>query len=492
MNRINTFLVLAAFMALCLSANAQITVIDSGYCGGVGDGKNLEWKLTSDSVLTISGSGDMADYVYDAYVPWYSYQFSIFTIMIGDSVTTIGNYAFSNCRRLTSVTIPNNVTTIGYYAFSNCYNLRSVTIGNSVITIGNWAFDSCNDLTSVSIGNSVTTIGDYAFQHCSSLNSIIIPHSVVTIGYSVFWNCSNLTSIDINSNNFKYSSIDGIVYKKMQDTLILCPQGKTGTVVIPNSVTAIGDEAFHACRNLISVTIGNNVICIGHEAFDYCTSLTSITMPNGITTIGNYAFRGCGRLTSITIPDSVTSIGCGTFQTCNNLNSIMIGNSVKTIGDMAFFSCNKLTSITSKAITPPMLGSDVFYKVPANIPVFVPCGTLADYQRDWTYFSNFIEDCESIDEIVPNEKISVYPNPTSGQLIISLPNPSEGGAYTAEDIEIYDVLGQKVLAPLSPPEGGKSPLSFGEGQGVRLDVSHLPAGVYFLRIGDKVMKFVKE
>ena len=114
-------------------------------------------------------------------------------------VTSIGDYAFNQCRSLTSVTIPNSVTSIDNNAFTHCNLLTSVTIGNSVTSIGHEAFYGCSSLTSVTIGNSVTSIGFYAFTYCSSLTSVTIPNSVTSIGVSAFFGCSALTSVTIGS-----------------------------------------------------------------------------------------------------------------------------------------------------------------------------------------------------------------------------------------------------------------------------------------------------
>ena len=144
--------ILLIALLMGLSANAK----SSGTCG-----PNLKWLLTDDGVLTISGKGEMDDYIFS---PWR--DSGVKRIIIGNRVTTIGQTAFSGCSSLTSVTIPNSVTTIGKYAFSNCSSLTSVTIPNSVTTIGEAAFTNCSSLTSVTIPNSVTEIGYYAFRDC--------------------------------------------------------------------------------------------------------------------------------------------------------------------------------------------------------------------------------------------------------------------------------------------------------------------------------------
>ena len=217
---------------------------------------------------------------------------SLTSVTIPNSVTSIGAYAFSGCSGLTSVTIPNAVTSIGGEAFSGCSGLTSVTIPNSVTSIGGEAFSYCRGLTSVTIGNSVTSIGDNAFGSCSGLTSVTIPNSVTSIGGEAFSYCSSLENINVELGNNNYSSIDGILYNKDQTSLLCCPGAKI-SVTIPNSVTSIGNDAFHGCYGLTSVTIPNSVTSIGNDAFYDCSGLTSVTIPNSVTSIGSYAFGYC-------------------------------------------------------------------------------------------------------------------------------------------------------------------------------------------------------
>ena len=275
---------------------------------------------------------------------------SLTSVTIPNSVTSIGYAAFKACSGLISIVvaegnpaydsrencnaiirtelneliagcqntiIPNSVTSIGDWAFENCSRLTSVTIPNSVTSIGDWAFAGCYDLTSVTIGNSVTSIGDKAFLYCWRLTSITIPNSVTSIGDGAFESCSGLTSITLGKN-----------------------------------LTIIGDNAFYDCKSLTSVTIPNSVTSIGDGAFAGCYYLTSVTIPNSVTSIGDDAFRDCHSLTSITIPNSVTSIGDGAFESCSGLTSITLGKNLTIIGDNAFYLCH-LLEVTSYAATPP-------------------------------------------------------------------------------------------------------------------------------------------
>ena len=194
--------------------------------------------------------------------------------VIPNSITIIGERAFSNCYGLTSITIPNSVTSIGEEAFSFCSGLTSVTIGNSVTSIGDNAFLACEGLTSVTIGNSVTTIGYYAFEGCESLTSVTIPSSVTSISRGVFSYCYGLESIIVENGNTIYDSRDNCnaIIETETNTLL---QGCKNTV-ISGSVTSIGIGAFRNCVDLTSLTIPNSVTSIGEEALYGCTGLTSV------------------------------------------------------------------------------------------------------------------------------------------------------------------------------------------------------------------------
>ena len=325
------------------------------------------------------------------------------SITIPNSVTSIGNSAFSSCSSLTSISIGNSVTSIGDYAFSDCSRLTSITIPNSVTSIGNNAFSGCSSLTSITIPNSVTSIGNYAFNGCRSLTSITIPNSVTSIGSSAFSGCSNIAEIHI-SDIAKWCDIDfkgsasNPLYNK--NACLYVSGNKITELVIPEGVDSIKNYAFYNYAQLTSITIPNSVTSIGEWAFYYCSSLTSITIPNSVTSIGNYAFSGCTSLTSITIPNSVTSIGGRAFSSCSSLISITIPNSVTSIGDEAFLYCSRLTSITiPNSVT--SIGNSAFYACSSLTSIEIP-NSVTSIGDDAFYW------CSSLTSIeIPNSVTSI-------------------------------------------------------------------------------------
>ena len=260
----------------------------------------------------------------------------------GKSVTAIGLEAFSYCSKLTSVTIPDSVTSIGEYAFYYCTRLASVTIGNGVTSIGNSAFRDCNKLTSVTIPDSVTTIGSAAFYYCGNLDSVFMGSGITSIGSSAFYGSSSLTNVYMKDIaawceiSFADKYANPLLYASK-----LYVNGELLTeLIIPDSVTTIGEFAFYDCDNITSVTISDSVTTIGGYAFAYCYRLTSVTIGDSVTTIGPSAFDNCSNLVGVVLPKSLTEIGYYGFSNCRNLAEVHYKGTADDSEEITFRSDN--------------------------------------------------------------------------------------------------------------------------------------------------------
>lgn len=207
------------------------------------------------------------------------------------------------------------------------------------------------------IREGVVKIEDEAFSDCSNMISIEIPASVTFISGWAFRGCTKLASFETSDLNESYTSIDGILFTKDKKTLVAFPPGKSlSSIVIPKSVTTIGDYAFYECKDLTEIKIPDGVVAIGNNTFSGCIGLSSIVIPTSVSSIGNYAFSGCTRLSSVEINKSdnyyedssksayptiikTLTIGDWAFLGCSNLNTFDISNSISSIGNGVFSGC---------------------------------------------------------------------------------------------------------------------------------------------------------
>ena len=302
--------------------------------------------------------------------------------------------AFSMCNFLTSIIVPNSVTSIGEGAFSGCILLFNIIIPNSVTSIGDWAFMDSNALSHIVISNSVTSIGDGVFSGCFSLKYIFIPVNVICLNGNPFseWN----GKLDCLSTNFVHEC--DILFNKDKSEIISFRNQKIESYIIFSNVKRIGDSAFSGCTSLSNIIIPDSVTSIGDGAFYGCSSLTKIVLPDSVTSIGFGAFEGCISLAEVVISDSVTSIGSNAFRDCSSLSNIVIPDSVTSIGDYAFEGCASLSDIVvPDSVT--SIGSNSFRGCRSLSNIVIPDNVTS-------IGSNAFRDCSSLSNIVISDSVT--------------------------------------------------------------------------------------
>ena len=366
------------------------------------------------------------------------------------AVTVIGNAAFMYCFYLTSLTIPNSANTIEEAAFAYCSGFTgNLMIPNSVNTIEASAFHTCYGFDGTLIlGSGVTSIGAWAFNSCDGLTGVLnIPSNVASIGEDAFVYCK-FDGIVVDPENPNYDSrndCNAIIETSTNELLTGCKN-----TAIPNTVTAIGDNAFKGITGMTSIEIPNSVVSIGDNAFAFCFDLTGdLVIPNSVETIGESAFFQCEGLDG----------------------KLVIGESVSYIGDMAFRKCTHISEAVSLVTTPPALGNDLGGMAFAEFGIqtlTVPCGCVEAYQNSQWYdpiglngFYEFIEDCTAVSE-VDAVVTAVYPNPTYSMVRIE--------AESIQSISIFNMFGEKVF------EGSAY------GDTFEYDFSQQKAGMYFIKV----------
>ena len=316
-----------------------------------------------------------------------------------------------------------------------------------------------------------------------SITTAVIGSGVTFLSYEAFTDCYRLTAFDVDANNNVYSSENGILFNEDKTILYRCPEGKSGSYTIPNTVTTLNGGAFAYCSKLTEVVIPNSVTAISDAAFGFCTRIEEIIIPNSVTSIGNGAFYYCIGLTKVTIPGSVTFVDMSAFKYCSGLTELTIPNSVTTMGWNAF-ACQNLTDIYVSWNNPPAISTeydvwDVFYTVPkSKVRLHIPSGTKSIYKKSpvWQDFL-LVEDGLTGMEETHTDALKLYPNPVKEVLII------ENGELTIENAGIYDLSGKIIIdCQLSTTNS--------------INVSALPQGIYFVKLetnkGIIKKKFIKK
>ena len=368
-------------------------------------GENLNWLITCDGELVITGSGAMTDFNYSNRAPWTAYSSEIKSVSLPDGLTHIGAWSIYQIPNIESVVIPEGVKSIGYVGFAGSRNLKSVTLPNSLETIGSMCFQA------------------------TALQTLYIPANVASIGEGITEECEALLSIVVSEDNSTFDSREGCnaIIKTANNTLI----AGCKTTIIPNTVTAIGNFAFSSNHNVEDVRIPNSVESIGDYAFQYCSGFKNLVIPTSVTYISGTAFTGCAFATIKVVPgnpkfdsrdncnaiietatkklikgseftvmpDGITAFGEGAFMSNRNLKFINIPATVESIEKNALIYCNNLKAITCLATVPPAAADLAFnygaassISIDPSIPVYVPGASIEAYKaaKNWNYFTNFV------------------------------------------------------------------------------------------------------
>lgn len=334
------------------------------------------------------------------------------------SVADISRLAF-NSAEFETVILPDSIKSIGGYAFFGCESLQSIVLPDGLTTIEYSTFDRCSSLAKITIPDGVEEIQSQAFWECESLVSIKLPESLIHIGQSAFAGCSSLDSIDI-----------------------------------PDSVTTIESYAFEECTALRCASLSNSLTKIDSSTFRQCTSLLFVDLPESLTEIASSAFSDCKSLETIDIPFGVTTIGSYAFHDCSILNAVTLPESVERINAYAFGRCSSLIGVTMLGDNPPIIDATAFEGCDSIRMICVPASALSEYQaaEGWSSYGDKLEAVYNL-TVVNGVDSGWYP---SGQTIPLVAHVPEGQHFTgwvvdpADSVSIID--SSSIIAGIIMPE----------------------------------------
>ena len=254
-----------------------------------------------------------------------------------------------------AVTIPNEVTidgktlkvvTVAEEAFSNCTKLSEVSIPEGIEAIEESAFSGCEELSTLQLPQSLKVIEEESFEGCA-LSSVNIPANVESIGYDAFQSCSKLKKFEVAVGNGHFSEAGGVLFNNDKTALLCYPMGLSAeSYDIPTGVTSVGACAFYGNGVLKTVNIPAGVTAIGKHAFDGCSVLEKVVVPKGITTIEENTFYNCEALSSVELPEGLKTIAGEAFSTCESLKRVELPKGLTSIGTSAFGFSTNLSEMT--------------------------------------------------------------------------------------------------------------------------------------------------
>ncbi len=374
--------ILALTSALMIGASAD----------GIAGGETLTWTL-QDGVLTISGTGAMTNYDGNNPPPWEARKPEIASAVIGEGVSSVGSYAFSDCSNMTDFRCLGTVETVGVCAFRGCGSLTEISFPEGLTSIGESAFESTG--ARIVLPDTVTSIGTYAFMRYTG-TQIILPDGLTDLGYGVFWEAWNLTGITIPegvetipSEAFAYnyalrevsvpSSLTAVqegAFKEcssLTDVYFAGTRAQAQAIRIGANNTAFGGALWHCsdgnqqgvgategtCGGSVQWSFDGSVLSVSGDGvmggFDtlnpapwtsYRNEITELVIADGVTSVSDDAFRDMPALTVVRLPDSITSIGRAALADCSGLTDLTIPDQVTEVPEYLLSGCTSLTSLT--------------------------------------------------------------------------------------------------------------------------------------------------
>ena len=394
------------FVGLALIGSSCIVFgATSGDCGDT-EG-TVFFEISSDGVMTISGTGSIKQQSRAANYAWYADRTKVQKLVLGEGVTNAPNSAFNGMTNLKDVQLPATLETWGTSVFASSNNIETISVteggafsaennilygenetrlilsvkgvsGKVVLpqtlkTIDASGLDGRGDITEIVMPEGLTTIGNNAFRNVKKPETLTIPSTVTSIGTNAFQNWEKITEVTVPEGVTALSNYTFAGCSELQKAVLPGSLTSIGTyafqndkklkdIAVPAAVTKIDGSAFAGCEALEALTLPEGLTTLGASVFSGCKSLKKMTIPAGVKILGASAtsssvFLNCTALEEVTLPEGLTTIGASAFSGCSALESITIPSTVTAIGGLAFQKCTALKEVTIPAGVTELTGT---------------------------------------------------------------------------------------------------------------------------------------